>query len=245
VIFDVDGVLVASPHELAWRETLRELMETSTPGCGRLRRGAPGRPLWTTREPAARAPADDRNRGRKRAQTGGRRQRLVIVLSVPERTPPPPRRPSGHALRMRGRRAADAARHATPRQRAARYRRPREAAWSSSTSSQRPVERGATTRSPCLLHGLLPASVRGPRHLRHARRPARYRGGEGSTDASACRRGQAFGALGQTLACRPRLSRKWVAASPGVHERGVAIARGPKPGSRGSGPRNAGRRQRG
>ena len=29
VIFDVDGVLVASPHELAWRETLRELMETS------------------------------------------------------------------------------------------------------------------------------------------------------------------------------------------------------------------------
>jgi beta-phosphoglucomutase-like phosphatase (HAD superfamily) len=27
-IFDVDGVLVDSPHELAWRETLRELMET-------------------------------------------------------------------------------------------------------------------------------------------------------------------------------------------------------------------------
>ena len=28
-IFDVDGVLVDSPHKLAWRETLRELMETS------------------------------------------------------------------------------------------------------------------------------------------------------------------------------------------------------------------------
>jgi trehalose/maltose hydrolase-like predicted phosphorylase/beta-phosphoglucomutase-like phosphatase (HAD superfamily) len=27
-IFDVDGVLVDSPHEVAWRETLRELMET-------------------------------------------------------------------------------------------------------------------------------------------------------------------------------------------------------------------------
>jgi HAD superfamily hydrolase (TIGR01509 family) len=26
-IFDIDGVLVDSPHELAWRETLRELME--------------------------------------------------------------------------------------------------------------------------------------------------------------------------------------------------------------------------
>jgi HAD superfamily hydrolase (TIGR01509 family) len=28
VIFDVDGVLVDSPHEQAWRDTLRELMET-------------------------------------------------------------------------------------------------------------------------------------------------------------------------------------------------------------------------
>ena len=27
-IFDVDGVLVDSPHERAWRESLRELMET-------------------------------------------------------------------------------------------------------------------------------------------------------------------------------------------------------------------------
>ena len=30
---------------------------------------------------------------------------------------------------------------------------------------------GATTRSPCRLHGLLPASPHGPRELRHARRP--------------------------------------------------------------------------
>ena len=28
-IFDVDGVLVDSPHEQAWRESLRELMETT------------------------------------------------------------------------------------------------------------------------------------------------------------------------------------------------------------------------
>src|ERR1700732_255237 len=28
-IFDVDGVLVDSPHEKAWRESLRELMESS------------------------------------------------------------------------------------------------------------------------------------------------------------------------------------------------------------------------
>ena len=31
-IFDVDGVLVDSPHEMAWRETLRELMETRWAG---------------------------------------------------------------------------------------------------------------------------------------------------------------------------------------------------------------------
>jgi beta-phosphoglucomutase len=27
-IFDVDGVLVDSPHERAWRDALKELMET-------------------------------------------------------------------------------------------------------------------------------------------------------------------------------------------------------------------------
>jgi beta-phosphoglucomutase-like phosphatase (HAD superfamily) len=31
-IFDVDGVLVDSPHEKAWRESLRELMESSWRG---------------------------------------------------------------------------------------------------------------------------------------------------------------------------------------------------------------------
>ena len=31
-IFDVDGVLVDSPHEMAWRESLRELMEDQWSG---------------------------------------------------------------------------------------------------------------------------------------------------------------------------------------------------------------------
>src|SRR5215218_8878990 len=46
-------------------------------------------------------------------------ERLLIVLSVAERTPPPPGRPSGHARPVRGRRAADARR---PRNRSAQYR---------------------------------------------------------------------------------------------------------------------------
>ena len=32
VIFDVDGVLVDSPHEQAWREAMRELMESDWAG---------------------------------------------------------------------------------------------------------------------------------------------------------------------------------------------------------------------
>jgi hypothetical protein len=76
------------------------------------------RPLRTTRERAARARADDRDRGRTPAAAV---ERLVIVLSVAERTPPPPRCPSGHALPMRGRRAA---RRPPPRHPAARHRRP-------------------------------------------------------------------------------------------------------------------------
>ncbi len=39
-IFDVDGVLVDSPHEKAWRESLRELMESSW-------RGIRGRTTWS------------------------------------------------------------------------------------------------------------------------------------------------------------------------------------------------------
>ena len=39
-IFDVDGVLVDSPHEKAWRESLRALMESSW-------RGIRGRTTWS------------------------------------------------------------------------------------------------------------------------------------------------------------------------------------------------------
>ena len=44
-IFDVDGVLVDSPHELAWREALQELMEGDWSD---VRDGPPGPP---TRSP--------------------------------------------------------------------------------------------------------------------------------------------------------------------------------------------------
>jgi hypothetical protein len=53
-----------------------------------------------------------RNRGRERAQTAATVERLSIALSVAERTPRPPGRPSGHARTVRGRRAADARRNA-------------------------------------------------------------------------------------------------------------------------------------
>ena len=39
-IFDVDGVLVDSPHQKAWRESLRELMEGKWSD---IRTGRPGR----------------------------------------------------------------------------------------------------------------------------------------------------------------------------------------------------------
>jgi hypothetical protein len=78
------------------------------------------RPLRTTRECADRARADDRDRRRKRALTGGHGR---TSLDRPERgrATPPPGRPSGHARALRGRRATDARRHAI---RPARYRRP-------------------------------------------------------------------------------------------------------------------------
>jgi hypothetical protein len=41
----------------------------------------------------------------------------------------------------------------------------------SSSASARHAAVSATTRSPCRLHGLLPASPQGPRERRHARRP--------------------------------------------------------------------------
>ena len=67
---------------------------------------------WKARERAVRACADDRNRGRKRVQTGLGVDRLSIVLRNAERTPPPPGRPSVDARPVRGRRTADARRHA-------------------------------------------------------------------------------------------------------------------------------------
>lgn len=41
-IFDVDGVLVDTPHEQAWRETLRELMETEWAGNSATTTWSPG-----------------------------------------------------------------------------------------------------------------------------------------------------------------------------------------------------------
>ena len=40
-IFDVDGVLVDSPHEAAWRDALRELMEGDWADIRDRRRGRP------------------------------------------------------------------------------------------------------------------------------------------------------------------------------------------------------------
>ena len=71
------------------------------------------RPLRTNSERAIRARADDRNRGRSERKPAAAVERFLIVLSVAERIPPVG--PSGRARPARGRRAADAARHAMPR----------------------------------------------------------------------------------------------------------------------------------
>jgi hypothetical protein len=132
------------------------------------RRSSRARPSWTTRERAVRTRADDRNRGRKRRKPAPGVERLLIVLRVAERTPPPPGRPSWRARPVRGRRAADAARHAIGLlnigARRRRHGRPQPAAGAPSSPARRP-------ESPCRLHGLLPASPRGPHEVRHARRP--------------------------------------------------------------------------
>jgi hypothetical protein len=99
--------------------TGREMVATAAPGLlarfvRQRERELPSNacPLRTTRERAVRARADDRQpRAKASASPAAAVERLVIVLSVPERTPPPPRRPSGHARLVRGRRAADARRH--------------------------------------------------------------------------------------------------------------------------------------
>jgi hypothetical protein len=100
----------------------------------------PGMPIRrsqrTTRECAVRARADDRNRGRKRAQTGGHGR---TSLDRPERgraNPSPAGRPSGDARALRGRRAADGRRHAIGLLDIGASCRRRQ--WSSSTSSRRP-----------------------------------------------------------------------------------------------------------
>jgi hypothetical protein len=97
-------------------------------------------------------------------------ERFLIVPSVAGAVPPTGTSPCRHARPVRGRRAADARRNAiglldigaTP-----------DAPWSSSTSSRRPVEPGATTRSPCLLHGLLRESWGEPSDRVFARRVSR------------------------------------------------------------------------
>ena len=67
-------------------------------------------------------------------------ERLLIVLSVAERSPPRPGRPSGHRRPVRERRAA----HARCRNPAARYQRPaRGAMVVLKRGSRRPVEPGA------------------------------------------------------------------------------------------------------
>ena len=118
--------------------------------------------LWTTRERAVRARADDRNRGRKRAPGV---ERLLILLNVSEPTPPPPGRPSGHAALSQDDGPPTSS---ATQSRASLSASRRKAPWSSSTSSRPPVEPGATTSSACLLHGLSPASPRGPREVRQA-----------------------------------------------------------------------------
>ena len=76
--------------------------------------------LGTTGGRAVRPCADDRNRGQKRAPTGGHRRTSRDRHGVPERTPPPPRRPTGHAPRE----TTTGRRRPPPGNPAARHRRP-------------------------------------------------------------------------------------------------------------------------
>ena len=45
-VFDVDGVLVDSPHERAWREALQELMENEWSDIRGQTTYSPGRLAW-------------------------------------------------------------------------------------------------------------------------------------------------------------------------------------------------------
>ena len=86
------------------------------------------------------------------------------------RTPPPP--PPSTSIRYH----AYGEKGTEGRARRAGARHPRQGDRSGRTSavvlaSAARLRGRATTRSPCRLHGLLPASPRGPHEVRHARRP--------------------------------------------------------------------------
>jgi hypothetical protein len=128
---------------------------------------------------------------------------LLIVLSVAERTPPPPGRPS-HARPVRGRRAAHAGRHAIGLldigARGRRHGRPQPAAGASSSPARRP-DRLA------LLHGLLPESPGGPIDRATCAPRGRVRGSLALWAAAATPRSR-FSAAGRGSSAPPRPRRQ-------------------------------------
>jgi len=124
--------------------------------------------LRTTYERAVWARADDRNRGRQRAQTGGRGR---TSLDCPERGRANPS-PTETSIR------ACARVERTTRRRRRRHAIRRldigvlpEAPMVVLNQQLGPVEPRATTSSACLLHGLLHASPGGPHEVRHVDPP--------------------------------------------------------------------------
>jgi hypothetical protein len=133
---------------LSWKNTssrrhaTRDEMSAAPLISGRLHRPEAHAPLGTTRERAVRARATTATAGESERKPAAAVERLLTVLSVAERTPPPPGRPSGHARPVRGRRAADAGRHAIGLLdigvRGRRHGRPEPAAGAPSRSARRP-----------------------------------------------------------------------------------------------------------
>jgi hypothetical protein len=123
-------------------------------------------------------------------------ERLLIVLSVAERSPPPPGRPSGHRRPVRERRAADARR----RNPAARYRRPaRGAMVVLKRDSRRPVEPGARRPDHLAVYmGCCAKSPEGPGEPRQVRprRQTSLRGALPGRAAVVERESEAAGVLG-------------------------------------------------
>ena len=70
-----------------------------------------------------------------------------------------------------------------------------------------PLRPRAMTRSPCLLHGLLPASPQGPHELRHARRPHAVEEAKARPTRLLVVANRRLAALGETFACRPEQAR--------------------------------------